>query len=89
MADAQNSPDGSQEPLGSPDDLRTAWNHFRSGHVVSCPIDQSPVALAVDASAGVYRFVCTQCGAGSSWFDSGPAGLRLHGSLPDPRPHED
>jgi hypothetical protein len=89
MADVQKSPDGSPTPLGSVDELRTAWTHFRSGNIVLCPIDQAPVALAVDASSGMYRFVCTQCGAASTWFESGPTGIRIPGPLPDYRPHED
>jgi hypothetical protein len=83
MADPQKSPDGSQTALGSSDELGTVWNHFRSGGAVPCPIDRAPLALAVDASAGLYRFVCTQCGAASAWFESGPAGLRVRGNLAD------
>ncbi|HZU81534.1 MAG TPA: hypothetical protein VE987_01400 [Polyangiaceae bacterium] len=65
-------------PLGS-DQLRTVWNGFRSGDVVPCPLDRAPLALTVDASAGMYRFVCTQCGAASVWFESGPGGIRVRG----------
>jgi hypothetical protein len=89
MADVQKSPDGSQMPLSSVDELSTAWIHFRSGNVVLCPIDRGPVALAVDASLGMYRFVCTQCGACSIWFESGPTGIRVPGPAADHRPHED
>ena len=79
MADVEKPNDGSQA-LGSADDLRIIWNHFRTGVVVSCPRDAAPLALAVDGAAGVYRFVCTACGAGSAWFESGPiGGLRIRG----------
>ena len=84
----QDSPDSSPAPLGSTDELRTAWNHFRSGNVVLCPIDRAPIALSVDASVGMYRFVCTQCGAASAWFESGPTGVHIRGPEADRRPHE-
>jgi hypothetical protein len=67
-----SSPDDPETALDSDSELRDAWNHFRSGEVVSCPLDRAPLALAVDAAGGVYRFVCTACGAGSVWFESGP-----------------
>jgi hypothetical protein len=89
MADVQKLPDGFQMPLGSVDELRTAWTHFRCGNVVLCPMDRSPVALAVDASSGMYRFVCTMCGAASTWFESGPNGIRIPGPPADHRPPED
>lgn len=89
MSDAQKSPDDSQAQLGSTDELRTAWNHFRSGSGVACPLDRAPLALAVDASAGIYRFVCTECGTASAWFESGPAGIHVRGHSAEQRPNED
>lgn len=88
MADVQDSPDGSPAPLGSTDELSAAWTHFRSGNAVVCPIDRAPIALAVDASVGTYRFVCTKCGATSAWFESEPTGVRIRGPGADRRPHE-
>jgi len=79
MADVEKSKDGSQG-LASADGLRIIWGRFRTGVVVSCPGDAAPLALAVDGAAGVYRFVCTECGAGSAWFEAGPVGgLRIRG----------
>jgi hypothetical protein len=88
MADVQDSPDSSPAPLDSTEELQTAWNHFRSGNVVWCPIDRAPIALAVDAAVGMYRFVCTQCGAASAWFESGPNGVHIRGPEGDRRSHE-
>jgi hypothetical protein len=88
MADGQQSPDGPQAPRVSTDELRTVWDHFRSGDMVPCPLDRAPLALAVDASAGIYRFVCTQCGAASAWFESGLTGVLVRGPSTDQRPPE-
>ncbi|HXN30351.1 MAG TPA: hypothetical protein VN894_00760 [Polyangiaceae bacterium] len=88
MADAPH-PDGPQAPLCATDELVAAWDHFRAGDVVPCPLDRAHLALAVDAAAGVYRFVCTQCGAASPWFESGPTGIRLRGPSADPLQPED
>jgi hypothetical protein len=49
------------------------------------------MALAVDASAVAYRFVCTQCGAASAWFESNANGIRVMGHAPPlhgPKPHD-
>ncbi|HEY4012674.1 MAG TPA: hypothetical protein VGM06_05025 [Polyangiaceae bacterium] len=74
------------DPSEAGDDLRSCWARFRSGDPVPCPIDRAPLALAVDASAGTYRFVCTDCGVSSPWFESGPAGIRVRaGADEDPR----
>ena len=88
MAGVQDSPDSHPAPLASTDELRTAWNHFRAGNAVLCPIDRAPIALSVDGSVGTYRFVCTQCGAASAWFESGPTGVRVRGPGTDPSPKE-
>jgi hypothetical protein len=74
MADPATPPDGSPAPLSSMKELVDAWTRFRAGEVVPCPNDSASLALSVDASAGVYRFVCTTCGTASSWFESGPTG---------------
>jgi hypothetical protein len=80
MADAEKPSDAAHATaLGSPEGLQEIWSHFRAGEVVRCPVDGSPLALAVDAALGVYRFVCTKCGAASGWFEAGPAGIRLRG----------
>jgi uncharacterized protein YbaR (Trm112 family) len=88
MGGASKNPSGLQTPLVS-DELRLAWNHFRSGDMVACPVDRAPLALTVDASAGIYRFVCTECGVVSAWFESGTLDIRLCGHLAGHRPHED
>ena len=88
MTGIRKSAGGPDEPLESTDELRASWSRFRSGEAVPCPVDQAPLALAVDASAGTYRFVCTQCGTASAWFESGPAGIQVRGHGED-EPHEE
>ena len=78
MADAAKPPDV-PAPFGSPDDLKDVWDRFRKGSGVPCPNDRGPLALSVDAAAGIYRLVCTRCGLASPWFESGPSGLRIRG----------
>jgi hypothetical protein len=78
MADAAKPPDV-PAPLGTADDLKEVWERFRKGGMVSCPSDKGPMALSVDAAAGIYRLVCTNCGLASPWFESGPAGIRIRG----------
>jgi hypothetical protein len=80
MPDAEKPSDGAHPPLSSVDELGPAWVSFRAGRVVPCPVDGSPLALSVDASVGIYRFVCTQCGLASPWFEAGPAEVRVHDS---------
>jgi hypothetical protein len=75
MPDAAKPP----EALGTADDLKDIWDRFRTGNPVFCPGDGAPVALSVDAAAGVYRLVCTRCGVSSPWFESGPGGVRVRG----------
>jgi hypothetical protein len=90
MPDAERPPSGPPAPL-SDEQLRRAWDDFRSGAVVDCPNDGAPLALAVDASVGIYRFVCTRCGTATPWFECAGQGLRVRGSSPSqaPPPAED
>jgi hypothetical protein len=88
MADAP-PPDGPHAQLGATGELVAAWDGFRRGDAVPCPLDRAHLALTVDAAGGVYRFVCTQCGAASPWFESGPTGLRLRGPSADQLQPED
>jgi hypothetical protein len=81
MTDTEKPPGGAHALAGA-DEVRSAWDEFRAGEVVDCPSDGAPLALAVDASAGAYRFVCTRCGVASSWFESGPLGIRIRTSIP-------
>jgi len=81
MTDAEKPP-GASHALSGAEEVRSAWEEFRAGEVVACPTDGAPLALAVDASAGAYRFVCTRCGTASAWFESDPRGLRIRASLP-------
>lgn len=67
--------DGS--PVSTRGDLSMTWDRFREGSPVHCGKDEAPLALEVDAAAGIYRFVCTRCGNASPWFESGQAGLRV------------
>jgi hypothetical protein len=87
MTGVRKSTGGADELTGAGDELRASWSRFRAGEVVPCPVDQAPRALAVDASAGTYRFVCTQCGVASAWFESGPAGIQVRGHSDD-EPHD-
>jgi hypothetical protein len=64
-------------PLSTVEAVREVWDTFRTGSTVACPTDGAPMALSVDGSGGVYRFVCTSCGTSSAWFESGPGGLTL------------
>jgi len=70
-------------PLGTKEELKDVWARFRQGASIPCPADGVAMALAVDAAAGAYRFVCTHCGVSSAWFESGPHGIVVRGhSLP-------
>jgi hypothetical protein len=85
MADAK-PPAVPHVPLGTVEEVKEIWDRFRSGASVACPADGVAMALAVDAAVGVYRFVCTQCGLSSPWFESGPGGMHLRGyAQPHPR----
>jgi hypothetical protein len=74
--------DDPAKPLDDAEILDGIWERFREGQVVLCPSDAAPMALSVDASVGVYRFVCTRCGVGSAWFEAGTDGLRPRGYGP-------
>ena len=74
--------DDPAKPLDDAEVLEGIWERFRAGGSVPCPNDAAPFALSVDASVGVYRFVCTRCGLASPWFEAGPSGMRLRGQTP-------
>ena len=80
MADAKppEPPEGVASPLTSPEEVSKAWTAFRTG-VAPCPVDGAPLALAVEGTANVYRFVCVKCGAASAWFEAGTGGLKTRG----------
>jgi len=71
MADA---PDAPPAPLSSIARLKPVWERFRDGGVAPCPVDGAPMALAVDGSVDIYRFVCVRCGTYSPWFEAKLAG---------------
>lgn len=75
---------GVAAPLSSPQEVSTAWDHFRAGGVAPCPADGAPLALAVDGTANVYRFVCVKCGCASPWFEAGAGGLTIRGPRATP-----
>jgi hypothetical protein len=87
MPDVRPPMRGSHAPL-SGERLTKAWDQFRLGGCVPCPYEDATLALAVDASAGAYRFICTCCGVASPWFESDADGLRVRDLLrtPVPRP---
>jgi hypothetical protein len=66
-------------PLGTKEELRKVWDCFRKGGTVPCPSDGVSMALSIDAASSAYRFVCTQCGVSSAWFESGPHGIVVRG----------
>ncbi|MEI7891936.1 MAG: hypothetical protein WCI05_02530 [Myxococcales bacterium] len=88
MKDGSTPSDGTSEVRASLT-LAEAWELFREGGAVQCPEDGGAVALAVDAAAGVYRFVCTGCGAPSPWFEQNPGGMRVRTPSPSMRPARD
>jgi hypothetical protein len=77
MGEGAKPEDETVPGLGSVDELTKVWDTFREGRAVVCRRDGFPLALAVDAAAGAYRFVCTQCGNSSPWFESGTNGMRI------------
>jgi hypothetical protein len=78
MSDATKPSDRpSSSTLAAAPDIQVLWDAFRQGAVVLCPADGAPLALSVDGSAGVYRFVCTRCGLASPWFESGSGGVHV------------
>lgn len=83
MADAKppEPPEGAATPLTSPEEVAATWAQSRTG-VALCPVDGAPLALAVDGTAHVYRFVCVKCGAASAWFEATMGVLKMR----DPRP---
>lgn len=58
------------------------WNRYRTGKSAMCPNDDMLLALSVDAG-NAYRFVCTQCGTASAWFEAAPSGIQVR-SIPPP-----
>src|SRR5579864_4316557 len=78
--------DGTVGSLGTTDGLGKVWDGFRSGGPVFCPRDSWPLALAVDAAAATYRFVCVRCGSASPWFESGASGVRMRSPCPTLQP---
>ena len=67
MSDAT---DALHAPLSSLVGLRPVWEAFRKGGVATCPVCGGPMALAVEGTVDVYRFVCVQCGTSSPWFEA-------------------
>ncbi len=63
--------------LATHEGVQGIWDQFRAGGSVNCPSDGAPMALAVDAFAAAYRFVCPACGVGSAWFEADRQGLRV------------
>ena len=85
MPDAKppETPEGVAAPLSTTAEVIAAWDKFRAGGVAPCPADGAPLALAVDGTSLVYRFVCVKCGASSAWFESSIGGkLKMRGPRP-------
>jgi hypothetical protein len=80
-------PDDAEAGTPSTDEaLVAAWAAFRACDVAYCPRDRGPMALCVDGAAAAYRFVCVPCGFASSWFESGPQGMKMRGLGPVSEP---
>ena len=60
--------------------LAKAWAQWRACDVVICVADGAPVALNVDATVATYRFVCTECGNSSPWFEASADGVQARSS---------
>ena len=81
MADGVKPSAESAESIGSIEGMSRVWERFRGGGAAACPRGDASMALAVDAAAGAYRFVCTTCGLASPWFESGPDGMKIRGGV--------
>jgi hypothetical protein len=79
MPDATDATDAQNAPLSSAASVRPLWERFRSGGVALCPNDGAPMALAVEGSIDVYRFVCVRCGTSSPWFEAKMTKLHIRG----------
>lgn len=66
---------------GTVEELSATWDRFRAGGPAPCARGDAAMALAVDAAAGAYRFVCTACGRASPWFESSVDGLKIRGGV--------
>jgi hypothetical protein len=73
------SSDAQPAPLATLAGLRPVWEHFRAGGVARCPVDGGPMALGVDGTIDVYRFVCVPCGHASPWFEAKLDRLHIRG----------
>ncbi len=74
--------DANPAPLSTLAGLKPVWERFRSGGIAPCPVDGGPMALAVDGSVDIYRFVCVQCGHASPWFEAKLTHLAIKGATP-------
>jgi hypothetical protein len=74
--------DASPAPLSTLAGLKPVWERFRSGGIAPCPVDGGPMALAVEGSVDIYRFVCVQCGHASPWFEAKLTHLAIKGATP-------
>ena len=86
MAGTEKPSDADANASGVDEALLAAWSSFCKGDVAQCPRDRGPMALCVDGAAAAYRFVCVPCGFASSWFESGPQGMKLRGLGPVSEP---
>jgi hypothetical protein len=48
--------------------VQAMWTSYRTGTLVLCPEDNSPMAIAIDGVAKAYRFLCTASGLSTPWF---------------------
>lgn len=74
--------DAKHAPLSTIAGLKPVWERFRAGGIAPCPVDGGPMALAVDGSVDIYRFVCVQCGHASPWFEAKLTHLAIKGTAP-------
>jgi hypothetical protein len=88
MGDRDTLPPGPNKGPLSLEETIALWRAFHDSGVAVCPRDSGPLALSIDA-ANSYRFVCTQCGTATIWFEVTPQGVQCRTMPPPAMPEED
>jgi hypothetical protein len=78
MGSEGNEPEiSADDRMFGQEDVAALWKAYRAGGAVKCPRDAGSLALSVDGGSRAYRFVCTECGTSSSWFETAPSGIHV------------
>jgi hypothetical protein len=88
MGDRDTLPPGATRGPLSLEETSALWRSFQDGNLAICPRDAAPLALSIDGS-NAYRFVCTQCGTATIWFEVTPTGVQCRTMPPPPPPSDD